>query len=43
MSREKHPIHLVAKMAGQLNKVMLAIRKLIGDLEDLLEPESAGL
>ncbi len=27
MSREKHPIHLVAKKAGQLNKVMLAIMK----------------
>ena len=27
MPREKHPIHLVAKKAGQLNKVMLAIMK----------------
>ncbi len=27
MSREKHPIHLVAEKAGQLNKVMLAIMK----------------
>ena len=27
MAREKHPIHLVAKKAGQLNKVMLAIMK----------------
>ncbi len=27
MPREKHPIHLVAKKADQLNKVMLAIMK----------------
>ena len=27
MSREKHPIHAVAKKAGQLNKVMLSIMK----------------
>ncbi len=27
MAKEKHPIHLVAKKAGQLNKVMLAIMK----------------
>ena len=25
MSKEKHPIHLVAKKAGQLNEVMLSI------------------
>ena len=27
MYKEKHPIHLVAKKTGQLNKVMLAIMK----------------
>ena len=27
MYKEKHPIHLVAKKSGQLNKVMLAIMK----------------
>ena len=27
MSREKHPIHLVAKKDGQLNKVMMSVMK----------------
>ena len=50
MSREKHPIHLVAKKAGQLNKVMLAImkeerpshdaRRMISVRQDLAKPAS---
>ncbi len=34
MSREKHPIHAVAKKAGQLNKVILAIMKEEGPSHD---------